>query len=179
MAAILPILVGLVAVLAGLWQVPVHFGNPSASSYGGASTASNQGLLRHMGNAQDAQFNFITNWLARPPGARFHIGKPSAKDVGAVPVIKLKVCKFPCTRTKFPEVVSSKCASCLALLSLPTWSHGGGDDKPDPPLARLPVYESGFTALASIPLLYPRRWLSADFLHVGAGVICCKWLLVW
>lgn len=58
-----------------------------------------------------------------------------------------------------------RCVACLTLLSLPTWAHGEGS-KANPPLARLPVYESGFTSLAAIPLLYPRRWATADLLQV-------------
>lgn len=58
-----------------------------------------------------------------------------------------------------------RCVACLTLLSLPTWAQGEGS-KPNPPLARLPVYESGFTSLAAIPLLYPRRWATADLLQV-------------
>lgn len=168
-----------VAMAAALWRLPVDFANPEYQSYSDASTAAGQGLVKHLGIAQDAQYNFITGWLARPPGAQYHIAMPSKKAVGEVPVIKLKpICKAICTKSKFPTVVSSGCAACLVLLSVPSWAHDvGGQKVPgikshkigwqgNPPLARLPVYESGFKALASIPLLYPRRWATADLLQV-------------
>lgn len=153
----------LVAVVAIMWQgFPMLFG-PSGPNYSTASTADNQDLLKHLGKVQDG--DPITKWLARPPGARYAIGKPD-KEEGAVPIIKLGwLCSAICTKTKFPVVVDNKCAACLTLFSLPTWSHDE-NGKPNPPLARLPVYESGMPALAAIPLLYPRRWASADLLQV-------------
>jgi hypothetical protein len=164
------ILALLVAIAAALWRLPIHFA-PDSQSYSSASTAANAGMLRHLGRARESQFNILTNWLARPPGARFEIKAADKKDPGAVPVIKLSWCKWLCKATKFPVVVDNKCAACLTLLSLATWSHGE-NDKPNPPLARLPVYESGMTALAAIPLLYPRRWATADLLQV-----CCCWFV--
>lgn len=68
-----------------------------------------------------------------------------------------------------PRAYVCRCVACLTLTALPTWAHGEGG-KPNPPLARLPLYESGMTSVAAIPLLYPRRWATADLLQVGAEV---------
>lgn len=157
-------LVLMVAVGVGL--LPDLFGT---SSHGySTSTASNQRLLRQLSKAQCSGLQGLLSWLVPPPGGRYKISIPSSRDEGATPVIKLNwACQWICMSTKFPKVVDSKCVACLTLFSLPTWAHGT-DGKPNPPLARLPVYEGGFTALAAIPLLYPRRWATADLLRVGA-----------
>jgi len=160
-----------VAVVAILTQVPPNYFDESAfDSYSaqGASLAGNQKLIEHLDAAHDKHFNLLTSWLARPPGARFDI-KPAGKEDGALPTIKLGWCELVCKATDFPVVVASPCAACLVLLSLPAWSHNK-EDKRNPQLARLPVYESGFTSLPAIPLLYPRRWATLDFLKGAAGL---------
>jgi hypothetical protein len=164
------ILVGALAVAAGLWLQPAHLGRRQVS-YETASTAASQDMLENLGAALDTKLNIIARWLFPPPGARFAIGAPDKHDKGAVPVIRLKWCKHICVKTKFPTVVDPKCAVCLTFSSLPTWAHGTPSrwGKPNPPLARLPVYESGFTSLAAIPMLYPRRWATADLRQVCFG----------
>lgn len=164
-------LIALLAVAAGLLLQPAHFGHRQ-STYETANTAASQDMLRNLGATLDTKTSIIARWLFPPPGARSSIGAPDKHDQGAVPVIKLKWCKRICTKTKFPTVVDPKCAVCLTFSSLPTWAHGTPSrwGKPNPPLARLPVYESGFTSLAAIPMLYPRRWASADLRQVGGAV---------
>jgi len=176
MAKLLPVLVAILAVLAGIyWQLETHFAHPTQPSYETAGTATNQLMLKNLGKALDSQFDFLpkalaglASWLTRPPGARFSFDKPDKTD-GSTPTIKmLKVCKLVCKVTDFPVVVNPKCVACLTLTALPTWAHGEGG-KPNPPLARLPLYESGMTSVAAIPLLYPRRWATADLLQ-GFGL---------
>ena len=85
------------------------------ASHETASSSTNQFMLNNLGAALDARFDFLpkvlaslAGWLLRPPGARFDIDKPDKADAGAVPVIKLKLCKIICRKTNFPVVVNPK-----------------------------------------------------------------------
>lgn len=111
------LLVAILAVLAGIfWQLETHFAHPTQPSYETAGTATNQRMLKNLGNALDSQFDFLpkalaglASWLTRPPGARFNYGKPDKTDDGSTPTIKmLKVCKLVCKATNFPVVVNPK-----------------------------------------------------------------------
>lgn len=105
----------MVAALLGLSALQ----DEAQASHETASSSTNQFMLNNLGAALDARFDFLgfsppkvlaslAGWLLRPPGARFDIDKPDKADAGAVPVIKLKLCKIICSKTNFPVVVNPK-----------------------------------------------------------------------
>jgi hypothetical protein len=103
-----------------------------------------------------------------------------SSNPSAVPTIVIPAqCKARCAGLPYSgggggtaAVFSSRCAECLIIYpALPSWPLSGANFQKDPafaafkvdyPLSRIDLLSLGYTNVPSIPLLWPRRFLSFD-----------------